>query len=104
MRNFVYPGCRRKGDPNNGDEEEWQTADDVLEVVDCFAILETCLTVKPGQREVRMRVSIAWSKWREISGQKSGLPLNRSIPLKRRGHVYQACVRAALMHGAKAGL
>ena len=98
VRNFVCPGCRRKGDQNNGDEEEWQAADYVLEVVDCFCYLGDMLDCEAGtERAVRMRVSMAWSKWSEISG----LLLNRGIPLKRRGHLYQACVRAALMYGAE---
>ena len=49
------------------------------------------------ERTVRMRVAAAWRKWREISS----LLLNRAIPLKYRGRVYDACVRSVLLYGSE---
>ena len=50
-----------------------------------------------AERTVKMRVAIAWSKWRELSG----LLRNRSIPLKNRAGVYDSCIRSALLYASE---
>ena len=50
------------------------------------------------KRPVQARVTAAWRKWREIV---ASLKMNRSIRLRTRGRVYEACVRSALLYGAK---
>ena len=49
------------------------------------------------ERAVRMRVSAAWNKWRDISS----LLINKSLPLKNRARVYDACIRSVLLYGAE---
>ena len=49
------------------------------------------------EQSVRMRVSAAWHKWRDISS----LLLNKSLPLKNRARVYDACIRSVLLYGAE---
>ena len=49
------------------------------------------------ERSVRGRVAAAWRSWREIAG----LLINRSIPLKNRGRVYDACIRPVLLYGSE---
>jgi len=44
-----------------------------------------------------MRVAAAWRKWRDIAN----LLINKAIPLKHRGRVYDACVRSVLLYGAE---
>ena len=49
------------------------------------------------ERAVRMRVSAAWHKWRDISS----FLVNKSLPLKNRARVYDACIRSVLLYGSE---
>ena len=49
------------------------------------------------ERSVRARVAAAWGRWRKVSS----LVVNRSIDLKTRGRVVEACVRSALLYGTE---
>ena len=46
---------------------------------------------------VRATVAAAWGKWKDMSS----LLVNRSIPLKTRGSVCEACIRSAMLYGAE---
>ncbi len=46
---------------------------------------------------MRAGVAAAWRRWREVAS----LLVNRSMGLKNRGNVWEACVRSALLYGAE---
>ena len=46
------------------------------------------------ERAVRIRAFAAWRKWREIAG----LLLNKSILLRNRGRIYDACIRLVCLY------
>ena len=71
---------------------------DVVGVVTQFCYFSDVLESEGGaERAVRTRVAAAWGKWREILG----LLLNKSIPLARRGMVFDACIRSVMLHGGE---
>jgi len=62
-----------------------------------FCYLGNVLDCKAGlERIVRARVAATWNT-REIAS----LIINRSIPLKIRGSVYESCVRSFMLYGAE---
>ena len=69
----------------------------VEEVRDFCYLGELLETDSGAGRAIRMRISSAWSKWREISS----LLNNRHIPLVHRGRVYDACIRPVLIYGSE---
>ena len=70
----------------------------VIGVVTQFCYLGDVLDSEGGaERAVRARVAAAWGKWREISW----LSLNKSIPLARRGMVFDACIRSVMLYGGR---
>ena len=70
----------------------------VIKEVEQFCYLGDILDCEAGvERAVRARITIAWGRWRRISR----LLANRSIDLRIRGRVYEACVRSALLYGAE---
>ena len=71
-----------------------ETVEEVKEFCYLGDLLDTEGSV---ERAVRMRVAAAWRKWREIAS----LLLNRAIPLRHRGRVYDACVRSVLLYGSE---
>ena len=48
-----------------------------------------------GEKAVKARVAVVWTKWREIGGL---LPI-KSIQMKVRGSVYESCVRSVMLYG-----
>jgi hypothetical protein len=71
----------------------------VIREVKQFCHISDMLDSEGGvERSVRTRVAAAWRKWREIV---SGLLINKSIPLRCRGKVYEACIRLVLLYGAE---
>ena len=44
-----------------------------------------------------MRVSAAWYKWRDIYS----LMISKSVPLRNRSRVYDACIRSVLLYGSE---
>ena len=78
--------------------EHHQTEGGAVEEVRDFCYLGELLETDGGAgRAIRMRISSAWSKWREISS----LLNNRHIPLVHRGRVYDACIRPVLIYGSE---
>jgi len=77
---------------------DFKVGEDVLEVVDSFCYLGDSICAGGGcQRAITTRVRCAWGKFREL------LPLltSKSISLHRRGHLFNMCVRKALLHAAE---
>ncbi len=97
---FCCPACeRRRGEVEVVAEENIVVEEGVVEEVKQFCYLGDVLDSEGGvERAVRMRVSAAWSKWREIAG----LLINKHIPLRNRAGVYDACIRPVLLYGAEA--
>ena len=50
-----------------------------------------------AERAAVSRTAVAWRSWRELAG----LLVNRNIPLRYRGSVYEACIRSAMLHGCE---
>ena len=96
--NYKCPRCVRI---NEGQVEEEQTVEvneGELEIVDQFCYLGEMLTCQSGaEGAVRVRISAAWNKWREINS----LLINKTIPLKNRAKIYEACVRSVMLYGAE---
>ena len=69
-----------------------------MEEVREFCYLGDLLDSEGGvERTVRTTVSAAWHKWRDIAS----LLINKSLPLKNRARVYDACIRSVLLYGAE---
>ena len=78
--------------------DDLQLEGEAVEEVKEFCSLGDLLDSEGGvERTVRMRVSAAWYKWRDISS----LLMNESLPLKNRARVYDACIRSVLLYGAE---
>ena len=78
--------------------DDLQLDGEVVEEVKEFCYLGDLLDSEGGvERTVRMRVSAAWHKWRDISS----LLINKCLPLKNRARVYDACIRSVLLYGAE---
>ena len=78
--------------------DDLQLEGEAVEEVKEFCYLGDLLDSEGGvERIVRMRVSAAWYKWRNISC----LMMNESLPLKNRARVYDACIRSVLLYGAE---
>ncbi len=102
MQDFICPKCVRKDDCGEGDgdggSDRMVVDGDVLEEVQQFCYLGDVLDCEAGvERAVRARMAAAWRRWHEVAS----LSVNRSIGLKSRGNVYEACVRSALLYGAE---
>ena len=100
VRNFVCPKCAREeeDDEIDGEDVGLVVSGGTLEDVQQFCYLGDMLDCEAGvERAVRARVAYAWKKWREIAS----LLVNRSIGLRTRGQIYEACVRSALLYGAE---
>ncbi len=70
----------------------------MLKEVQQFCYLGDVLDCEAGvERALRARVAAARQRWREVAS----LLVNRSIGLKSRGKVYEACVRSVLLYGAE---
>ena len=96
--NFRCPACTGQVMREEADDDALQIDGEVVEEVREFCYLGDLLDTEGSvERTVRMRVAAAWRKWREISS----LLLNKAIPLKYRGRVYDACVRSVLLYGAE---
>ena len=66
--------------------------------VEQFSYFGDVLDSEAGvERPVRATVTAAWRRWQEIAS----LLVNHSIGLRTRRRVYEACVRSALLYGAK---
>ena len=78
--------------------DDLQLEGEAVEEVKEFCYLGDLLDSEGGvERTVKMRVSAAWHKWRDISS----LLTNKSLPLKNRARVYDACIRSVLLYGAE---
>ena len=97
--NFLCPTCAGQGDRSVEEEsEDIHIGGEVIEEVEEFCYLGDLLDREGGvERTVRMRVSAAWRKWREISG----LLVNRSVPVVCRARVYDACIRSVMLYGSE---
>ena len=66
--------------------------------VSSYCYLGDMIGVEGGAKgAVRMRISVAWSRWRELADMLS----NRWIPLKNRAIMYNTCVRSALLYASE---
>ena len=94
---FQCPTCTGQNqteEPRDDLHLEGGVVDEVKE----FCYLGDLLDSEGGvERAVRMRVSAAWHKWRDISS----LLINKSLPLKNRARVYDACIRSVLLYGSE---
>ena len=96
--NFQCPACIKHSEPKEEEKEDIFIDGHRIEEVRQFCYLGDLLDSEGGvERAVRMRVSAAWQKWREISS----LLTNRSIPLWSRGRAYDACIRPVLLYGSE---
>ena len=88
--NFLCSTCAGLGDRSVEEEsDDIHIGGEVIEEVEEFCYLGDLLDREGGvEREVRIRVSAAWRKWREISI----LLVNRSVPVVCRARVYDACI------------
>ena len=69
-----------------------------LKQVHAFKYLGMVLSEGGGSEEaVKARVSVAWNKWRELSGVLS----DRRIPRKLKVKIYTTVIRPALLYGAE---
>ena len=95
---FRCPACTGQVVQEVEDDDALQIDGETVEEVREFCYLGDLLDTEGSvERAVRMRVAAAWRKWREIAS----LLLNRSIPLRHRGRVYDACVRSVLLYGSE---
>ena len=63
-----------------------------------FCYLGDLLDSEGGvDKAVRVSVSAAWYKWRDIYS----LLIWKSVPLKERSRVYDACIRSVLLCGSE---
>ena len=97
--NFICQSCSRQNAPQPVEEDDTIQIDgDRIEEVKEFCYLGDLLDSEGSvERAVRMRVVAAWRKWREIGSFLT----NKGIPLRHRGNLYDACVRAVLVCGAE---
>ena len=65
--------------------------------MDSFQYLDVISCGEGVESAVRVRISCAWSKWRELVS----LIVNHSIPLEERAKVYCVCMRPALLYAAE---
>jgi hypothetical protein len=71
--------------------------DGVVEEVKQFCYLSDVLNSDGGvERVVRAIVSSAWRKWREIAG----LLVKKTVSLRNRRKLYDACIRLVLLYDA----
>ena len=88
--------CMGNAHPIDGrPQNEVQLGPDKLEVVASFCYLGDMLSAGGGcEVAVTTRVKTAWKKFREL------LPVltSRHLSYKTHGHVYNSCVRSAMLH------
>ena len=78
--------------------EDLEIAGGVVREERSFCYLGEVVSSEGGAaRAIKVRISAAWIKWREISG----LLTNKGIPLKHRANVYSACIRPVLLYGSE---
>ena len=71
---------------------------EVVEEVGSFSYLGSIVDREGGvEKAVRARAATAWFRWREISS----LLGNLRIPLKKRAHIYTACIPSVLLYNAE---
>ena len=76
---------------------EFVVGNDTLEAVDSFCYLGDMISAGGGcEKAIITRVKCAWGKFREL------MPLltSRALSFKRRGHLFNTCVRKTLIHAA----
>ena len=96
--NFICPSCVRGNSGSTVVDSSFTIDGSTVAEVSSFCYLGDMFGPEGGaERTVKMRVAIAWSKWRELAG----LLRNRSIPLKNRAAVYDSCVRSALLYASE---
>ena len=96
--NFRCPACTGQVVQEVEVDDALRIDGETVEEVEEFCYLGDLLDTEGSvERAVRMRVAAAWRKWREIAS----LLLNRAIPLRHRGRVYDACVRSVLLYGSE---
>ena len=97
--NFKCSRCLGAARPiDNRPASNFMIGEEALEVVDSFCYLGDSMCAGGGcQRAITTRIRCAWGKFREL------LPLltSKSISFLRRGQLFNACVRRALMRAAE---
>ena len=94
-RDFV---CRRCTDVGDGTEEPVEVLCDEVETVKGFCYLRDMLNASGGcETAVTSRVRIGWMKFRECGELLRG----RRFSLRKKGMVYQSCVRSAVLYGSE---
>ena len=97
IRNYICLVCDGTRARTNPADDSVVTSGGTIEEVNQFCYLGDVLDCCGGaERAVRSRVATAWNKWRELSSLVS----KKSVPLKYRGQVYDACVRSAMLYAA----
>ena len=98
VENFQCLACREGRNNREREEAGIVTARGRIEEVHEFCYLGDVLDCEAGvERSVRARVAVAWKKWREMAS----LLVNKSIPLKCRGSIYETCIRSAMLYGSE---
>ena len=93
--NSVCPACARGSSGYTVVDSSFTIDGATVAEVSSFGYLGDVFGQEGGaERTVKMRVAVAWSKWRELAG----LLRNSNIPLKYRATVYDSCIRSALLY------
>ena len=94
---YICPVCSGLRQHTAWTDESIVLDSGTLEEVSEFCYLGDMFDCEGGaEKAVRHRISVAWFKWRELSR----LLCNKTIPLKHRARVYNACIRSTLTYGA----
>ena len=87
VTDFVCPTCVRVSSGTTSVDHSFMMNDSIISEVSSFCYLGDTIGVEGGaERAVRMRISVAWSRWRELADMLS----NRWIPLKNRSALLYA--------------
>ena len=93
--NFMCPTCSGVVRQEEEGDYNIKMGGETLEEIRKFCYLGDLLDTEGSvEQTVRMRGAAAKCRWREIAS----LLVNRAIPLKYRGRVYDACVRSVLLY------
>ena len=97
MATYTCPVCSGLRQHTAWTDESIVLDSGTLEEVSEFCYLGDMFDCEGGaEKAVRHRIFVAWFKWRELSR----LLCNKTIPLKHRARVYNACIRSTLTYGA----
>jgi hypothetical protein len=83
---------------NSNVQGEVAVGSSVLQTVTSFRYLGSLIHSSGAvEEDVQSRVSVAWSKWREVSG----VVCDKKMPLRLKSKVYKTVVRPVLLYGAE---